>query len=100
MKEEERLLRAFQKTYIELDSNRIIHEDFYSKDSLEEAQASQTIPNDQMQKFDNYVQRYVSRHKGEFTQRGFSLPSRYQLQGKRSIVYKGVPILVLVGDML
>lgn len=97
MKDEDKFKRIFQKVYFDLEGDRIIYDDFYSKEDMTNAEAYQSIPSDQTMKFEHYVQKYIVNHKGEFSQRGFSLPNRYQLQGKRSIVYKGIPLMVLVG---
>lgn len=95
-KDDEKFKRIFQKTYFDLEGDRIIYDDFYSKEELTNLDVYQQIPPDQALKFEHFVQRYTAQHQGEFAQRGFSLPNRYQLQGKRSIVYKGTPLMVLV----
>jgi hypothetical protein len=97
-KEEERLKRIFQKIYFDLAGDKILYDDFYSKGEMESPGHDKMIPPDQNLKFEHFVQRYISRHKGEFAQRGFSLPNRYQLQGKRTIIYKGIPLLILVNN--
>lgn len=92
----EKFKKIFQKVYFDLEGEKIIYDDFYSREETGQGDNFQQVPQDQSLKFEHYVQICISKHNGEFTQRGFSLPNRYLLQGKRSIIYKGVPLLVLV----
>lgn len=90
------LKRLFQKTYFELDKNAIHYEDFYLREESMERNMGLMIPTDQLIKVEHYIQKYSAKHDGDFHPRGFSMPNRYQLQGKRFLVYKGTPMIILV----
>lgn len=94
--ENTKLKRVFQKIYFELDQNAIHFHDFYLRDESMARNSGMIVPTDQLQKVDHYIQIYAAKHENEFKPRGFSMPNRYQLQGKRFLVYKGTAIIILV----
>jgi len=88
--------RIFDKTIIDLESDRMISLDFYFNTKESDQDTFEPTLMDQRTKIDRYVELYRLKKHDTFKKRGFRLESRYTLNGKKFIIYQGVPINIMV----